>query len=113
MLRTTKIAVIAVSMINPVRSLEVRALRPAQSNSMCIQPLLALMVAASCFNSGLTGWSILLSHENITRAEHAVLLCAYGARARFHQPILRSALSAVSSAASAPRVVLFQRTQDN
>jgi hypothetical protein len=33
---------------------------------MCIQPLLALMVGASCFNSGLTGWSILLTHENIT-----------------------------------------------
>jgi len=80
MLRTTKIAVIAVSMINPVRSLEVRALRPAQSNSICIQPLLALMVAASCFNSGLTGWSILLSHENITLVPSTRFFCALTAR---------------------------------
>jgi hypothetical protein len=115
MLRTTKIAVIAVSMINPVRSLEVRALRPAQSNSMCIQPLLALMVAASCFNSGLTGWSILLSHENITLVPSTRFFCALTARGLGFtgKPILRSALSAVSSAASAPRVVLFQRAQDN
>jgi len=85
MLRTTKIAVIAVSMINPVRSLEVRALRPAQSNRMCIQPL--LLLCGGILLQLTSDWvvNIAQSRKHHTRAEHAVLLCAYGARARFHQ----------------------------
>jgi len=70
---------------------------------------------AFCFNSGLTGWSILLSHENITLVPSTRFFCALTARGLgfTRKPILRSALSAVSSAASAPRIVLFQRAQDN
>jgi hypothetical protein len=85
------------------------------SQTACASSHFLLLWWGILLNSGLTGWSILLSHENITLVPSTRFFCALTACGLgfTRKPILRSALSAVSSAASAPRIVLFQRAQDN
>src|SRR5882762_785275 len=114
MLRTIKITVTAVSTVNPCAVPRSKSAAPCTVKQH-VHPATSCSYGGGILLQLRSDWvvNIAQSRKHHTRAEHAVLLCAYGARARFHQPILRSALSAVSSAASAPRVVLFQRTQDN
>src|SRR6266436_4647459 len=86
MLRTIKITVTAVSMVNPCAVPRSKSAAPCTVKQDVHPATLALMVGASCFNSGLTGWSILLSHENITLVSSTrFFFYAYGARARFHR----------------------------
>src|SRR6266481_8163790 len=86
MLRTIKITVTAVSMVNPCAVPRSKSAAPCTVKQH-VHPATSCSYGGGILLQLRSDWvvNIAQSRKHHTRAEHAVLLCAYGARARFHR----------------------------